>query len=116
MSKNSAKIFLVFIVAIIAFCLASVCAAMTGTYTLDLFSDDNSTDWNFTNNNTTIEVETGSSNAPQAPVKTEDVYVAPNDAPQQDSSQNQPSDEPSTDPGDDNPSGDVQHHSSGRSL
>lgn len=43
MSKKSATVLVVFIIAIVAFCLANVCALMTGTYHLNLFNEDNAT-------------------------------------------------------------------------
>lgn len=77
MSKRSATVFAVFIVAIIAFCLANVFAAMTGTYTLNLFNDDNSTDLNITNDtNTSIKVEQSSNSYQDNHVNSEDVYVS----------------------------------------
>lgn len=77
MSKKSATVFAVFIVAIIAFCLANVFAAMTGTYTLNLFNDDNSTELNLTNDtNTSIKVEQSSNSYQDNHVNSEDVYVS----------------------------------------
>lgn len=61
MSKRSATVFTIFIIAIIAFCLANVFAAMTGTYSLNLFNDDNETEVNVTNDSVGgINIETSS--------------------------------------------------------
>ncbi|MDO5849162.1 MAG: hypothetical protein Q4P18_06485 [Methanobrevibacter sp.] len=77
MSKKSATVFVIFIVAIIAFCLANVVASMVGTYSLNVFDNDdlvnNTTDLNDTNDSY-INVETSSSDN----VKSEDVYVSDN--------------------------------------
>lgn len=55
MSKKSATVFTIFVVSIIAFCLANVFASMVGTYSFNI-SNDNNTTTNITNN--TIDINT----------------------------------------------------------
>lgn len=95
LSKKSAAVLVVFVVAIIAFCLANVFAGMVGTYSLNLFNDDNATELNTINNSSTnIEVNTHSS-VSSSDSPSEDVYVSNQDNHQQDTDNNKPSNPPS---------------------
>lgn len=76
MSKKSATVLVVFVIAIVAFCLANACALMTGTYHLDLFNEDNSTN---ILNNTTDNQDSNPIDIPDSTyqdVKSEDNYVS----------------------------------------
>lgn len=97
MSKKSAAVLVVFVVAIIAFCLANVFAGMVGTYSLNLFNNDNATELNTTNNSSlNIELNTHSS-VSSSDSPSEDVYVSNQDNHQQDNDNNKPSKPPSED-------------------
>lgn len=79
MSSKSAKIVVVLVVAIIAFCFAGVCASLTGEISLGLNESNNTFDFNLTNDSSQEDTPVEDTSYSEPSYDTSDSYDSSQD-------------------------------------